>query len=83
MIKVNWTTILFLLSKNDKINDKINDKEKIILDLIENKPNSTIPEMSAITKMSTATISRYLKQLQNKGIIKRVGSNKSGCWKVL
>lgn len=46
-------------------------------------PNSTIPEISRITKISTATISRYLKQLQDKNIIERVGSNKSGYWKVL
>ena len=50
--------------------------------LIDNQ-NATIPEISAITKISTATVSRYLKQLQDKKIIVRVGSNKSGYWKLL
>ena len=72
----------FEYEKNDKINDKINDKEKIILDVIIKNPNVTIPEINEITKISTATISRYLKQLQEKGIIERVGSNKSGHWKM-
>ena len=70
-------------SKNDKINDKINNKEKHILNVLVDNENATIPEISAITKISTATISRYLKQLQDKRIIERVGSNKSGYWKIL
>jgi ATP-dependent DNA helicase RecG len=71
------------IEKIDKINDKINDKKKIILDVIIKNPNVTIPEINEITKISTATISRYLKQLQEKGIIERVGSNKSGYWKII
>ena len=70
-------------SKNDKINDKINGKEKQILNVLVDNEDATIPEISAITKISTATISRYLKQLQDKRIIERVGSNKSGYWKIL
>ena len=69
--------------KNDKINDKINNKEKQILNVLVDNENATIPEISAITKISTATISRYLKQLQDKRIIERVGSNKSGDWKIV
>ena len=63
-------------------NDKINDKERQILNVLLDNPNVTIPEISKITKISTATISRCLKQLQNKKIILRVGSNKSGYWKI-
>ena len=70
-------------TKNDKINDKINDKEKQILNILMENANYTIPEISKATKISTATISRYLKQLQDKKIIERVGSNKSGYWKIL
>ena len=69
--------------KNDKINDKINDKETQILKALNENPKLTIPELNKITKISTATISRYLKQLQDKKIIERVGSNKSGYWKIL
>lgn len=68
---------------NDKVNDKINDKEKQILIELMSNPNLTIPEINKITKISTATISRHLKQLQDKKIIERVGSNKSGYWKIL
>ena len=66
-----------------KINDKINDKETQILKALNENPKLTIPELNKITKISTATISRYLKQLQDKRIIERVGSNKSGYWKIL
>jgi ATP-dependent DNA helicase RecG len=68
---------------NKQKNDKINDKEKQILSVLMNNPNYTIPEISKITKISTATISRHLKQLQDKNIIERVGSNKVGYWKIL
>ncbi len=37
----------------------------------------------SFTKISTATISRYLKQLQDKQIIQRVDSNKLGNWIIL
>ena len=40
-------------SKNDKINDKINNKEKHILNVLVDNENATIPEISAITKIST------------------------------
>lgn len=69
--------------KNDKINDKINDKETQILKALNENSKLTIPELNKITKISTATISRYLKQLQDNKIIERIGSNKSGYWKIL
>lgn len=54
-----------------------------ILKALNENPKLTIPELNKITKISTATISRYLKQLQDKRIIERIGSNKSGYWKIL
>ncbi len=70
-------------TNNKQKNDKINDKEKQILSLLMNNLNYTIPEISKITKILTATISRCLKQLQYKKIIERVGSNKSEYWKII
>lgn len=46
--------------------DKINDKETQILKALNENAKLTIPELNKITKISTATISRYLKQLQDK-----------------
>ena len=40
-------------------------------------------DLNKITKISTATISSYLKQLQGIGMIERIDSNKTGYWKVL
>ena len=50
------------------------------VDLIENIGSGVLRILDAY---DTATISRCLKQLQYKKIIERVGSNKSGYWKII
>ena len=81
----NYLKVLKKLKKNgnDNISDKINDKIKMVIDEINKNPRITIPELSHLTCISSATISRYLKLLQQNQIIERVGSNKTGYWRVL
>jgi predicted HTH transcriptional regulator len=55
----------------------------MVIDEINKNPRITIPELSHLTSISSATISRYLKLLQQNQIIERVGSNKTGYWRVL
>lgn len=69
--------------RRDTENDKINDKIKMLLDALKSNPKATIPELSQKTSISPASVSRYLKQLQEEKIIQRVGSNKTGYWQIL
>lgn len=73
---------------NDPINDPINSRgekslEHTILDLLRHSPALTRNELAERTGYSDATIKRVLKKLSDRGDIDRVGSRKTGYWKVL
>ena len=85
----------FIFSRNpefldDKINDRINDKKEVraasldekILQLMKENKYITVPELSRITGKSTATVYRHITALSHAGRVKRIGSRKSGYWKV-
>ncbi len=50
---------------------------------LKSNPKQTKEEVSKATGLSRATITRVYKELENKGKIKRIGSNKTGYWEVL
>jgi len=68
---------------NDTISDTINPSEEEVKLLIVNNPHITKTELSNQLNKSTATISRILKSLKDKGLIERVGAKKTGYWKIL
>jgi len=74
----------------EKANDNQNEYEKIkssdrhkkILEMIKSNPNITITELASLLFVSISTVTRDVKQLTNKKMIKYVGSAKSGYWKI-
>jgi predicted HTH transcriptional regulator len=50
--------------------------------LIESKNNITIDEMVAKIGKSRRTLTRHIKQMQEKGILSRIGSDKTGHWQI-
>ncbi|MDR1206506.1 MAG: winged helix-turn-helix transcriptional regulator [Peptococcaceae bacterium] len=56
--------------------------EKII-NAISAEPKATQNTLSEITGLSTRTISREIKELRDTGVIKRVGSDRSGYWEIV
>ena len=70
---------------NGAINDtkNINSNEQIILDFIINNPNISQKEISEKSKIPYRTVQRLIASLKNKNLIERVGSNKTGYWKIL
>ncbi len=60
----------------------LNESEHIILDLIASNPNVTRVQIAAAISKSEATAKRILASLCKKGVVKRVGSRKSGSWVV-
>ena len=68
---------------NVGINVGINDAEKLILEELLKNPQLTSVELSIVINKSKRTVERYLKALQEKGYIARVGANKTGYWKVV
>ena len=65
-----------------RINDRISDLEQSVLTLLRNDPRLTYANLIASTGKSQRTISRILDSLKGKGLIVRVGSNKTGYWQV-
>ena len=68
--------------KNSQINDQISETEQSILALLRDNPKLTNAELIEKTGKSQRTITRTLATLKGKELIARIGSNKSGYWKV-
>ena len=76
---------LVLHIENDKnvtkdVTKEISERQMIILDLIRENKNLTIPEMSLKTNVTERTIKRDIANLQELGIISREGGRKDGSW---
>ena len=54
-----------------------------IINEIRNNPNVTLSEMAEIIGVSRRWIATNMKQLQDTGIVKRVGPNKGGHWEII
>lgn len=56
--------------------------EKAVLKAINNKPSITKTELEEVVGLKSARISLIIKNLKDLGRISRIGSNKSGYWKI-
>ena len=73
----------FKLVSNKVINKVSNKTENKIVELIRDNPNITIQQIMIKTKLSEPGVKKNLKRLKEKGIIIRVGSNKTGYWEII
>ncbi|MHB8963017.1 MAG: RNA-binding domain-containing protein [Saccharofermentanales bacterium] len=81
----NFFTFNFYRKNKDVVNDVvidvvISDDEKTAIKLIEGNPKITAEEIGNKIAKTSRTAQRLLESLKNKGVIERVGSNKSGYW---
>ena len=66
------------------VSNKVSNKtENKILELMRDNPNITIQQIMVKTTLSEPGVKKNLKQLKDKKIIKRIGSNKTGYWEVI
>ena len=68
--------------RDGQINDQISDFEQSVLEMLRDNPKLTNAELIEKTGKSQRTITRTLAALKGKELIARIGSNKSGYWKV-
>lgn len=68
---------------NVPVNITLNKMEQEVLNLLSAFPNYTREQMADATSKSIKTIQRTLKSLTQKGLIERVGSDKTGYWKLI
>lgn len=78
---------------NDIVNDTVNleyilqeyignkrtNIEKLLLEM-KNNSNVSIDELPELITVSRRTVTRYIKELKDKGIVEREDSDKSGRW---
>lgn len=76
--------IPFAFTPSFKIVDSIglSASEKNVFEAIKNNPTATIKELSSMVGLGTSRVSTIVKELKNKGKIKRVGKTKGGYWTV-
>ncbi|QBN19420.1 Fic family protein [Flavobacterium nackdongense] len=68
---------------NDPVNKK-NDPVKVsILQQLQQKSNANYAELAANVGCSVATIKRHIQELKKLGFIERIGSDKTGYWKIV
>jgi len=70
--------------KNDLVIDPVTDPVKSnILQFLNQNPKANYNELANQTGYSTATIKRHIQELKKNGLIERIGSDKTGYWKVI
>ena len=68
---------------NGGVNGGVNEIQRLILDIIEKIPGISVKKMAQETDIPRRTIENNIKQLKEKGLIKRVGSYKTGHWQII
>jgi len=68
--------------ENVPVKIDINTMEKVVLDLLKTNPKITYEQIAEIINKNRKTVQRTINSLKKRGIISRVGSDKTGCWVV-
>lgn len=68
---------------SEEMSSDLLDIEKRILQILSNQPGRSAKSIADECEISARTIERYLKALQLKGKLQRVGATKGGIWRVL
>ncbi len=63
-------------------NLKLLPQEENVLSAIKNHPTYTIKQISAIVGLGLTRVNEIISVLKDKGIVERIGSKKSGYWKI-
>jgi predicted HTH transcriptional regulator len=83
-IPYNWQHKFEELVDNqvDKLVDKLSKTEKIVFDAIKDNPHLSQPELAIRCNVGKTTIQNVIIKLKKLNLIERVGSNKTGYWKI-
>ena len=68
---------------DDRVNVRVNELPRRILAMLRDNPRATESVMAGALQVSDRTIRRHLKTLREQGLLRRVGSDKTGHWEVI
>lgn len=72
-----------ILEKTTQENYKLNNNQKRIVELMKENPSITRNEIASKLDITTDGVKYNIRKLSSLGIIKRVGSTKSGKWVII
>jgi predicted HTH transcriptional regulator len=70
-------------TKNDTVKSENDTVHDTVFSLLRQNKNITGTEIVERLNMSLSTVKRKIKDLKEQGIIKRIGSDKRGYWKII
>ena len=70
-------------SENGGVNSGVSLLQKQIIDFMQENPQISVVEIAKQSNQPRRTIENNVKRLKEKGIISRVGSDKTGSWKII
>lgn len=83
LLKNRELQILPIDTSNDTVKPSIDTVNEPLLSLIKSNPSITAAQIGKLLGISLSTAKRRLKTLKENGIIKRIGSDKTGTWEVI
>lgn len=69
--------------KGEKLGERLGENERRILQLIEADNSISISIMAKTVGISTTAVDNNLKKLKQKGVLRRIGPDRGGHWKIL
>ncbi len=78
-----FITIVPLEIDNALVNAPVNQTQKDIVKAMQNNSNISYNELAQIIEKDRTTVMRNIQKLKELGIIKRIGSDKTGHWEVI
>lgn len=74
--------VIRLEKVNDRVNDRVTDDERTLLSFLIEDPGYTVSQLSEKMEVSRKTVAKKMKQLKERDIIERIGSDRKGYWKI-
>ena len=71
------------LEKDDTVNDTVKSQNDTVFSLLQKNNKITATKLSEQLGLGIATVKRELKRLKDSGQIERIGSDKTGEWKIV
>jgi len=68
---------------NVLVNVSVNLTEKNVLEIIKNNVHITQNDIATATQRDKKTVQRAINKLKKLGLIERIGSDKTGHWKII
>lgn len=69
--------------ENDNVIKVLNKNERVIFEVIRRNPDLSADQIAGLAEVSKSTVSRTIKKLKDKGLIRRSGSDRKGTWVIL